>query len=113
MPEAEITVNFSGRVVDLLIHFGLGYTSFEAHGVKTDIYKVTRDQIYGRCALVLVATDHWFYFIPSHSTEPSQADIVGTLVTPDTLLLQANQVISLGSLKMWGTWHAFFHRVNE
>ena len=79
------------------MHLGLGYASFEAHGNKTEIYNVTRDQIYGRCNLELAVTDHWFYVIPSHAAEPSQVDIVGTLVAPDRLLLQANQVIFLGA----------------
>ncbi len=113
VPEAEVRINPSARVLDWLVHFGLGYSTFKAHGIDTDIYRVTARQIYGRSNLVIDLTDHWLYLIPSHTQEPSQVDVVATLVGPNTMLVQANQVIFLENLKMWGTWHGFFHRTNK
>lgn len=113
VPEAQVIVSPTARAVDVLLHLGLGYSSYTAHGISTDVYAVTANQFYGRTNLVLDATNHWFYFIPTHTQEPSQVDVVATLVNQDTLLVRANQVIYLGGLAMWESWHCLFHRVRE
>jgi hypothetical protein len=99
VPEAEVRINPSARVVDWLIHFGLGYSSYKAHGIETVIYNVTSRQIYGRSTLEIDLTDHWLFLIPSHTAEPSQVDVVATLTGQNTMLVQANQVIYLKGLK--------------
>jgi hypothetical protein len=111
VPEADVIINAKGRVLDLLLHLGLGFSTYKAHGVNTDIFSMTQTSIHARTRLDIVMTQHWLYVIPTHTDEPSQVDEIFTLKTPDTALVQAQQVIYLAGLKMWGTWHGDFHRL--
>jgi hypothetical protein len=111
IPEADVIINPKGRVLDVLLHLGLGFSTYKAHGVSTDIFSVTQSSIHARTQLDIVMTEHWLYVIPSHTDEPSQVDEFFTLKSPDTALIQAQQVIFLNGLKMWGTWHGDFHRL--
>jgi len=65
-----------------------------------------------RTKLVVVLTDHLLYLIPVHTGEPSEVDWTARITGPDTLLLEAEQIIVTSGLRMWGGWHATFHRVS-
>jgi len=111
VPEANIKVTAGGRALDLLMHLGLGFSTFLAHGVSTDVFAVTSTQIHARTTLAVVQTEHWLYVIPAHTEQQSQVDWIATLVGPDLVLLNAQQVISNSGLRLWGTWHGLFHRI--
>jgi hypothetical protein len=64
VPEAEVRITPVGHVADWIEHLCLGYRSFKAHGISTDIYSITPTRIHGRTQLSVTATDHWLYFIP-------------------------------------------------
>ncbi|HKV53691.1 MAG TPA: hypothetical protein VJN94_03525 [Candidatus Binataceae bacterium] len=113
VPEADVAISAKGRALDLVYHLGLGFSTFKAHGIRTDILAVTQTTIRARMELDIVQTDHWLYLIPSHADQPSQVDEVFTLESDDTALVRAEQVIFLNGLKMWGTWHGVFHRLEE
>jgi hypothetical protein len=111
IPEAQVRIHLAARAVDWLMHLGLGYSTFAAHGISTDIYGITPTAIHGRTTLALTQTEHWLYFIPSRTEQPSQVDWVATLTGPDTAVMQADQVIINNGFKMWGTWHGTFRRM--
>jgi hypothetical protein len=99
-------------MLDWVLHLGLGFSSFKAHGTSTDIYAVDATRIHARTQLVVLLTDHWLVFSNYHD-EPSQVDWYATPLAPNTLLLQASQIITLDGLNMWGTGHGTFHRLAE
>ena len=83
VPEADVIINAKGRVLDLLLHLGLGFSTYKAHGVNTDIFSMTQTSIHARTRLDIVMTQHWLYVIPTHTDEPSQVDEIFTLKTPE------------------------------
>ena len=62
--------------------------------------------------LSITQTEHWLYLIPSKTEQPSQILWVASLISPDTLLIKADQVIVNQGLHMWGTWHGIFTRMH-
>ncbi len=110
VPQAEVRVSSGLRALDVALHLGFGYTSFEAHGIETAIFGITPTQIRARTNLVVRASDHWFGDVRAQEDQPSQVDWLATLVAPDTVLVKANQVVWNQGLRIWGEWHAHFHR---
>jgi hypothetical protein len=113
VPEAEVKIGFKGHVIDWLLHLGLGFSTFKAHGVATEVFGATPLEIHARTTLVITQTDHWLYVIPSHTDQPSEVDWLATLTAPDTTLVQGRQVISISGLNMWGSWHGTFRRITD
>ncbi len=113
VPEAKVTIGVKGHVLDLLIHFGLAFSTYNAHGVSTSVFAITPTQIRARTTLVIVQTEHWLYVIPSHTEQPSEVDWQATMTAPDTTVVQGRQVIFTNGLKMWGAWHGTFHRLTD
>ncbi|GEM_PF-5998903 len=113
VPQAEIKVTPKAHVLDLLVHFGLAYSTYEARGIRTDVYSVTPVMIHARTTLVTIDTTHWMYSIPVRTDEPGVVDSIITLPAPDRLLLRSRMIMSIGNTTTWGTWHAWFHRVDR
>jgi hypothetical protein len=113
VPEAEVNIGFKGHVMDWMLHLGLGFSTFKAHGVKTQVFGLTPTEIHARTELVITQTEHWLYVIPSKSDQPSEVDWLVTLTAPDTTTVQGRQVISVSGLNMWGSWHGTFRRITE
>ena len=113
VPEAEVKIGFKGHVVDWLLHRGLGFSTFKARGVTTEVFGVTPLEIHARTNLKITQTEHWLYVIPSDTDQPSEVDWLATLTAPDTTLVQGRQVISISGLNMWGSWHGTFRRVTD
>jgi hypothetical protein len=113
VPEAKIAIGFKGHALDLLIHLGLGFSTYKAHGVSTSVFAITPTQIRARTTLVIVQTEHWLYVIPSHTDQPCEVDWQATLTAPDTTVVQGRQIIFTSGLKMWGAWHGTFHRITD
>src|SRR5580700_12217713 len=40
VPEAKIAIGFKGHALDLLIHLGLGFSTYKAHGVSTSVFAI-------------------------------------------------------------------------
>jgi len=112
VPAAQVRISAGGHALDVLGHLGLGFSTFAAHGISTDVYAVTPTRMRARTKLVVVLTDHLLYLIPVHTGEPSEVDWTARITGPDTLLLEAEQIIVTSGLRMWGGWHATFHRVS-
>ncbi len=112
VPEAQVRVSAKAHALDILVHLGLGYSTYDAHGVQTDIFSIDPGRIYARTTLVIIDTTHWLYVIPMRTPQPAAAEEIVTLVGTDTLLVRARMIVAFGGLKMWGTWHAYFHRVS-
>ena len=113
LPEAQVRIHPGARAIDWLMHFGLGFSTYNAHGLHTDIYAISPVNIHGRTTLALTQTEHWLYVIPSRHEQPSEVDWIVTLIRPDTALIEASQVIYDKDFRMWGTWHGTFHRMAE
>lgn len=111
VPNAEVRVSAGGRAIDWALHLGLGFRTFRAKGIDTDIFGITSSKIRGRTNLVIEHTDHWFYVLPVRGGDPSQVDWMATLTGPDTLRLKAEQVMLVSGMRMWGEWHADFRRL--
>ena len=79
VPEADVTISAKARVLDWLMHLGLGFSTFKAHGISTNIFSVTPVSIHARTQLDIVMTDHLLYLIPKHTDEPSEVDETFTL----------------------------------
>jgi len=115
VPNAEVYVPPAKRAVEVALTLGLGYTSFKAHGIKTDIYSISPTQMRGRTTLDVDRTFHFLYFIPFEvSPQPSVVDWKGTMTDPETVHLEAYQVLWLsGQAAFGGTWHADFKRLES
>lgn len=92
IPYAEVTINAKGRALDVIGHLGLGYSSFVAHSLNSDVYNIAPTEVRAETDLSITQTDHWLYVIPSKSEQPSQILWVASLISPDTLLIKADQV---------------------
>lgn len=105
-------MSVGGRALDWLIHLGLGFRTFGAHGINTDIYAITPTKMRGRTNLAIDYTDHWLYVLPSRGEYPSQVDWIATAEGQGTVKVRGEQVITLSGMRMWGEWHADFHRTS-
>jgi hypothetical protein len=113
VPNAEVRISVAVHALDVLSHLGLGFSTFAAHGISTDLYAITPTRMRARTDLVVVQTDHWLYVIPAHSGWPSEVDWTARLTGPDAVLIEAQQIILNSGLRTWGGWHAVFHRVAD
>jgi hypothetical protein len=113
VPNAEVRISVAAHALDVLAHLGLGFSTFAAHGINTDLYAITPTRMRGRTDLVVVHTDHWLYVLPAHTGQPSEVDWTARQTGPDAVLIEAQQIILNSGLRMWGGWHAVFHRVAD
>lgn len=112
VPLAEVRISVGARALDWAMHLALGYRTFVAHGIKTDIYAITPTQMRGRTDLVLINTDHWLYLFSTESKSESQVDWIATDTGAESIKVQAEQVLKTPTgLHLWGGWHAVFHRL--
>jgi hypothetical protein len=111
LQSAEIMVSRQARIFDIARHLGLGYTTFRARGIKTDVYLVTTDTLRSRSYVDVEATDHLLYLIPIQFHEHMVEDEVSKLTDSNTLEMHARFVLGPSGKSMWGNWHADFQRV--
>jgi hypothetical protein len=113
--EAEIAVPAALRAVELIGTMGLGHTAFHAHGLQTDIFSATMDAMRGRTTLQVQRKFEFLHVIPIPiSPQPTVVDWRATLPDPDTLRVQAYQVVWLdGGPSFGATWHADFSRLAD
>ncbi len=111
----RMNVSDSSRIVQLVLTAGLGYTSFHAHGIQTDVYFVSPTVMRGRTVLEVQRTFRLAYVIPiPGSPQPTTVDWKATSVDRDTLRVEAYQVVWLSGQPSFGaTWHADFKRIAE
>jgi hypothetical protein len=112
VPRAEVYVPPAIRALDLAIHLGLGYSSYRAHGLKTDVYVVTPTAMRGRTVLEVENKFHLLYAIPiGDSSQPARVDWYARLIDRDTVRIDAYQVAwTQGRVEYGAIWHAFFKR---
>jgi hypothetical protein len=113
VPQADIRISVGGRALDWLAHLGLGFSTYTAHGISTSIFAITQTRMRGRTDLVIDHTDHWFYLLPVHDAQGSCVDWIATAQGNDEVHVKAAQVVYAYGTKMWGEWHAVFHRIPE
>ena len=96
-----------------LANLDLGFNTFKAHGVSTDVYQVTLTHIRARTTLQLDITFHLFLLFPIHQgPQFSQVDWEATSEGSNLLLAKADEVFDYnGQLIMAGSWHGYFHRI--
>jgi len=111
--QVEIRVSPLARAYDIALSMGLSYTTFKAEGVRTDVFLVTPDTLRTRTMLDVVATAHVFWLIPLHQHQGMVEDEVVKLNGNDSVSVKARFLCTTPSIKMWGTWHADFHRVSD
>lgn len=111
LQSAEIKISRRARIRDIARQLGLGYTTFSARGIKTDVYLVTTDTLRSRTYIDLKATEHLFYLIPIHFHEDMVEDEVSRLLDSGRLEVRARFLVSAYGSSMWGTWHSDFQRV--
>jgi hypothetical protein len=108
---AEITISRQARIHDIGHQLGLGYTTFKARGIKTDVLLTRTDALRSRSDIDVEGTEHLFYLIPIHFHERMVEDEVSTLENTNTLRMNARFLLHADGQNMWGTWHADFYRV--
>ncbi len=115
IPHAKVYISPARRGLDIALNLGLSYTTFDAHSIHTDIYSITPTRIYARTQLTLAAEGHVFFLFPVHvADEPVIEDAVGTLVAPDTILVESREVLYIESEPVHSaTWHANFKRITD
>lgn len=115
VPRAEVVVPAARRALEIVLALGLGYTSFVAHGVHTDVYEVGPTYLRGRTTLEVDPTFHLFYVVPIGATaQATKVDWIGEPTDRGTILLHAYQALFIdGNLRFAATWHAEFHRIPE
>ena len=111
--EVEIRVSPVARAYDVTLSMGLSYTTFTARGVETDVFLVTPDTLRTRSLLDVVATAHLFWLIPLHQHQGMVEDEVVKLSGLNRVSVKARFLYTSPAMKMWGTWHADFHRVSD
>ncbi|HVA76894.1 MAG TPA: hypothetical protein VNF27_03320, partial [Candidatus Binataceae bacterium] len=108
---ADIVISPRARARDIAHQLGLGYTTLMARGIKTEVYLVTADTLRSRTDVDVEGIEHLFYLVPIKFHEQMVEDEVSKLVGPNMLTIHACFVLTAPQQHMWGTWHAYFHRV--
>jgi hypothetical protein len=115
VPIAEVVVPAAKRALEVTMTLGLGYASYVAHGIHTDVYSVGETQIRGRSTLEVDPTFHLLFLIPIDVTpQATKVDWIAGPTDRGTIELHAYQVLFInGKLMFAATWHAEFHRVAD
>jgi hypothetical protein len=66
VPEASIYISPLKRAEDIAINLGLGFETYKAHGISTDVYQVSLTHIRARTTLQLDITFHFLLLFPVH-----------------------------------------------
>jgi hypothetical protein len=113
VPEAQVSVTGMRRALEVALNFGLAYSTFAAHSIRTDVFGVSPDKIHGETTLTIEHKYHLLHLVPVDA--PAQRSLVewsGAVAGPDELVMHARQVLYWHDVPLFaGAWHCEFHRV--
>ena len=112
---AEVYVPPEKRILDVTLQLGLGYSTFEAHSIHTDIYSVTPARMHLRFQLTLAVKEHFFFILPVHmGDERLVEEVIATPIGTREALVESREVIYYEGEPAWSaTWHAYFTPSDE
>ena len=103
------------RALEVTLTLGLGYSTYVARGIHTDVYAVGPTYLRGRSTLEVDPTFHLLFLIPIEATpQATEVDWIAGPADRGTIELHAYQVLFInGKMMFAATWHAEFHRVAD
>jgi hypothetical protein len=112
VPIAEVLVPMAKRVLEVTLTLGLGYATYVARGIHTDVYSVAETHLRGRSTLEVDPTFHLLFVVPIEMTpQATKVDWIAAPTDRGTIELHAYQALFInGKLMFAATWHAEFHR---
>ncbi len=114
VPEALVSVTGARRALEIALNLGLAYSTFSAHGLRTDVFGVSPTRIHGETTLTVEHKYHVLHLVPIDGPdERSLVEWSGVIVAPNQLLMRARQVLYWHNAPLFaGAWHCDFHRVS-
>ncbi len=98
------------RILRAILSF-LSLASYNAavQSEKSNVYKVTPNQVYSRGTLTMQLTESSLFKFPTSTTETVVDEEVATLLNPDTLSVVGRTFLTGTEARSVGTWHAELH----
>ena len=115
VPEVDISFSAWDWIKDFALHLGLGITTakIDPQGITTSIYAITDTQIHARTFVPMDATERLLYLLPITTRYTLVDEELATVISSDTILVQARQSLDIPGIHSVRMWHADFHRINE